>query len=175
LNTLPLSAPSLDPARPAAGRRCDSHDACQNRKENFHVINVASAPRTSSATSPMDRRAASIDWFTVDPLDVFRNFYTPPSDTTLGRGALDISRTENGYVVELVVAEFKPEEIEITHKENVLSVSAKNERRTFTRSLMLPDEIDADTIEARAEHGLLTLTLRRRAEVEPKRISISTN
>jgi HSP20 family molecular chaperone IbpA len=159
LNTLPLSAPSLDPARPAAGRRCDSHDACQNRKENFHVINVASAPRTSSATSPMDRR----------------NFYTPPSDTTLGRGALDISRTENGYVVELVVAGFKPEEIEITHKENVLSVSAKNERRTFTRSLMLPDEIDADTIEARAEHGLLTLTLRRRAEVEPKRISISTN
>jgi HSP20 family molecular chaperone IbpA len=129
------------------------------------MINVATLPRTKGATSPA-----------TDPLDVFRNFYTPFAlDTTGGRGALDISRTENGYVVEIVVAGFKPEQIEITYKDNALSVSGKNERRTFTRSLMLPEEIDADNIEAHVEHGLLTLTLRRRPEVEPKRIQISAN
>jgi HSP20 family molecular chaperone IbpA len=141
------------------------------------MINGATVPRAAGASSPAtDRRGAALDWFSVDPLDVFRNFYTPVAlDTTAGRGALEISRTENGYSVEIVVAGFKPEQIDITYKENVLSVSGKNERRSFTRSLMLPDEIDPDNIEAHVEHGLLTLTLRRRPEVEPKRIQVSAN
>ncbi len=91
-----------------------------------------------------------------------------------GRDGLDISRTADGYVVEIPVAGFKPAQIDITYKENVLSVSGKNERRTFTRSLMLPDEIDPDRVDAHVEDGLLRLTLNRRPDAEPKRIQINS-
>ncbi len=94
---------------------------------------------------------------------MFWNFYSPLAlDATAGHGGLDISRTADGYVVEIPVAGFKPEQIDITYKDNVLSVSGTNERRTFTRSLMLPDEIDSDDVDAHV------------AEAEPKRIQINT-
>ena len=127
----------------------------------------------SSQTTP--RRGTS-EWLALEPLNLFRNFYSPLSlGSSLGESSLDISRTENGYVVEIPVAGFKPDHIEITYKDDVLSVSGKNERRTFTRSLMLPEEIDPDQVQAKVEHGLLTLTLNRRPEAEPKRIPITVN
>jgi HSP20 family protein len=111
-----------------------------------------------------------------DPLDLFRNFYSPLAlDATAAQGGLDITRTENGYVVEIPVAGYKPDQVDVTYKDNVISVSGKSERRTFTRSLVVPDEIDQDNIQAHVEHGLLTLSLNRRPETEPKRINITVN
>jgi hypothetical protein len=44
------------------------------------------------------------------PLDLFRNFYSPLAlDATVGQGGIDISRTENGYTVEIPGAGFRPE------------------------------------------------------------------
>ena len=135
-------------------------------------INKNIAARMPTAT----RRGPFADMFGLDPLDLFRNFYSPHAlDATAGQGGLDISRNENGYVVEIPVAGYKPEHIDITYKDGVLSISGKSDRRTFTRSLVLPDEIDPDHVEARVEHGLLTLTLNRRPEAEPKRIEIKVN
>ncbi len=141
----------------------------------------------TSLTNPIRNNGASVaptvarrgpfgETVGLDPLDLFRNFYSPLSlDATAAQGGLDISRTENGYVVEIPVPGYKPEQIDITYKDGVLSVSGKSERRTFARSLVLPDEIDADRVQARVENGLLTLTLNRRPEAEPKRIQISAN
>lgn len=138
---------------------------------------LANPERTNGVTAQATaRRGPSADWFGLDPLDLFRNFYSPLArDANAGAANLDISRSENGYVVEIPVAGFKPEQIDVTFKDNVLSISGKSDRRTFTRSLMLPDEIDSDQVGARVEHGLLTLTLNRRPEAEPKRIRIDVN
>jgi HSP20 family molecular chaperone IbpA len=130
----------------------------------------------SNGRTAVTAPGGSSAWFSVDPLNLFRNFYSPLAlDATVGQGGLDITRTEQGYAVEIPVAGFKPDQIEISYKENVLSISGKSERRSFTRSLMLPDEIDPDHVEARVEHGLLTLNLNRRPEAEPKRIPIKVN
>ncbi|GAC1310400.1 MAG: Hsp20/alpha crystallin family protein [Vulcanimicrobiaceae bacterium] len=116
------------------------------------------------------------DGAAFDPLDIFHNFYSPlMRGATPGASGLDISRTENGYVVEIPVAGFKPDEIDVTFKDDVLSISGKSDRRAFTRSLMLPDEIDPDRVEARVEYGMLTLTLERRPDVKPKRIEVKAN
>ena len=55
--------------------------------------------------------------------------------------------------------EVAADEIEITLEDNVLTIAGKSERRQFTRSLLLPDEIDGENVGAHVEHGLLTLTL----------------
>jgi len=89
-------------------------------------------------------------------------------------GGIEIARTESGYDVEIPVAGFTPEQIEITAEDGVLTVSAKSEKRSFRRSFVLPEEIDTDSIDAKIENGLLTLTLPLHPKAQPKRIAIRT-
>ena len=85
----------------------------------------------------------------------------------------DVTRTDAGYEVEVPVPGYRPEQIEITFKDAVLLVSGKSERRTFTRSFTVPEDVDQDNISAHVADGMLTLTLNRRPEAQPKRISIN--
>ena len=86
---------------------------------------------------------------------------------------IDVTRTEaGGFRVEIPVPGYKPDEIEVTLEENVLSVTGKSERRQFTRSLLLPEDIDGENIEANVEHGLLALTLAVHPKAQPKKIAV---
>jgi HSP20 family molecular chaperone IbpA len=100
--------------------------------------------------------------------DPFRRFFTNVDPQ------IDVIRTEQGFEVEIPVAGFKTEQIELVVKENVLTLSGKSERRAFSRSLKLPDEIDGQNIEASVENGLLTLVLKRHPDAEPRRIEIKS-
>jgi HSP20 family protein len=95
-----------------------------------------------------------------------------PFSDFLGLG-FDVAKTENGYTVEMPVAGFKPEQIDVTLEQNVLTVSAKSEKRQFTRSLLVPDDIDGDAIQANVADGLLTLQLSFHPKAQPKKINVS--
>jgi len=84
----------------------------------------------------------------------------------------DVTRTENGYEVEVPVPGFRPEDVEVTFQEDVLTVNAKGERRSFSRSFTVPEDVDPDKIEARVTNGMLVLSLARRPEAQPRRISV---
>ena len=102
--------------------------------------------------------------------DPFRNFVAGLG----GFAGVDVSRTEQGgYRVEIPVAGFKPDQIEVTLEENVLTIVGKSDRREFTRSLLLPDDIDGENIGASVEHGMLTLTLNVHPKAQPKKIAVS--
>lgn len=85
---------------------------------------------------------------------------------------IDVARSEDGYDVEIPVPGFRPEDIEVTYQDGVINVSGRSERRTFTRSLSLPDDIDEEHIDANVEHGVLTLHLKQLPQRQPKRISV---
>jgi len=129
--------------------------------------NLVNRERSSVMRGPAPFGSGSDLW----NLDPFRNFF---SNATALSG-LDINRTDNGFVVEVPVAGYKPDEIDITMENGVLSLSGKSEKRSFTRSLLLPDEINDEAIEAKVEHGLLTLTLNLLPKAQPKKISIKTS
>jgi len=95
----------------------------------------------------------------------------------LGAGSLglDITKTENGYAVELPVPGFAPDQIEVTIEDRVLTISGKSAKRNFTRSIVIPDEIDTDSIEAKVEHGLLTLGLHIHPKAQPRKIDVRFN
>ncbi len=85
---------------------------------------------------------------------------------------IDVARTEDGYDVEIPVPGFRPEDIDITYQDGVITVSGRSERRTFTRSLSVPEDIDEERIDASVEHGILTLHLKQLPQRQPRRISI---
>ncbi len=102
--------------------------------------------------------------------------------------ALDVSETGDDYVVKASLPGLKPEDLEITFENNVLSIKGEireekeseqqryhlRERRSgsFYRSLSLPSTVNADGIEARYDAGVLTLRLPKAEEARPKRIAV---
>jgi HSP20 family protein len=108
------------------------------------------------------------NWGSLFGFDPFRNAFPNWSQMS----GLEIQRGENGYTVEIPVAGFKPEEVGVTLEDGVITIAGTSERRKFTRSLLVPEEIDGDRVEARVEHGLLTLTLPLHPKAQPKKIEV---
>ena len=84
----------------------------------------------------------------------------------------EVTKTEDGWNVEIPVPGFKPDQIDVTVEERVLTVSGKTERRSFQRSILLPEEVDAETIDAKVEHGMLTLGLHLHPKAQPRKIEV---
>jgi HSP20 family molecular chaperone IbpA len=108
------------------------------------------------------------DLFGFDPL---RAFFGSPS-YGYGYGA-EVQRTENGWTVELAVPGYKPDQIEVTVEDRVLTVTGKSDRRSFQRSFLIPEDVDSDAIEAKVENGLLALTLQLHPKAQPRKIAIN--
>jgi len=87
----------------------------------------------------------------------------------------DVSRTEDGYLVEVPVPGYGASHIDVSIKDGVLSVSGQSERRSFTRSFTVPEDVDVERIEARVQDGMLELKLRRCPEAQPKKIQVTGN
>ena len=105
--------------------------------------------------------------------------------------AMDIYETPDSYEIEASMPGVKPEDVDITLNNNVLTIrgetraeeekSDKNyhlrERRagSFIRSITLPSSINPDTIEAHYDNGVLKLRLPKAEEAKPKRIELKPN
>ena len=105
--------------------------------------------------------------------------------------ALDVIEGENEYQVKASIPGIKPEDLEITYNNNILTIKGETteekeseekhyhlrERRhgSFSRSLTLPSNVKADEIKANYEQGVLTLFLPKAEEAKPKRIAIGTS
>jgi HSP20 family molecular chaperone IbpA len=84
----------------------------------------------------------------------------------------EVTRTESGYEVEVPVPGFSSTSIEMTLKDGIVSANGRTDRRTFSRSFVVPEDVDPETISASVADGMLTITLERRPEAQPKRIAV---
>lgn len=103
--------------------------------------------------------------------------------------AVDVRETPDEYRIEADVPGIDPKDIEVTLENGVLTL--KGERRTeqstdenggarhlersygvFVRRFALPDTADADNVEAKADNGVLRLTIKKKAESKPRRIEV---
>lgn len=130
---------------------------------------LTNVERNGAGASSVLPRGPLTDWG-FDPFQVFRNFSSGAGNLA----GIEVNRTETGYTVELPVPGYTPEQIDITYQEGTLVISGRTERRSFTRTLVLPEDIDPDNTTAHVEHGMLTLTLARHPEAQPKKIKIGS-
>ncbi len=115
--------------------------------------------------------------------------FAPPANG-YGTFPLDIAENDDVYVVTAELPGMRQDEIEITIERNVLTIrgeKAEPERpegwtlhRTeraygpYQRSLVLPNDMDADNVKAAYRDGVLTVTVPKAEESKPKRIEINT-
>lgn len=102
--------------------------------------------------------------------------------------ALDVSEDEEQYIVKATLPGVKPEDLDVTYNNGVLSIKGEvrseeekkqeryhlRERRfgKFARSISLPSSVNPEQIQASYDAGILTLRLPKVEEARPKRIEI---
>jgi HSP20 family protein len=63
--------------------------------------------------------------------------------------------------------------ITASRKKAVNATETESSSFSFSRSLELPEEVQADQVSAAFENGILTVTLPKREEAKPKKISVA--
>lgn len=105
--------------------------------------------------------------------------------------AINLSETEDAFLIEATVPGLKPEDLEVTVENNVLTIKgeirqeAENrkqnyhriERRygAFQRSVGLPSTVKVDAIQAMLVNGVLRLEIPKAEEVKPRRIAVGAS
>src|SRR3954465_3895578 len=105
--------------------------------------------------------------------------------------SVDVREDGDHIYVDAELPGFKKEEIDITLENQTLSITAERrmenngngnkggyllrERRytRFQRSFTLPPTVDEQTVNAKLNDGVLTITLNKREETKPRKISVS--
>jgi HSP20 family protein len=103
--------------------------------------------------------------------------------------AVSVMETNDAFVLKADVPGVAESDLDIAVHNNVLSVSGSRqaeERKdgetfslyerqfgSFSRSFQLPELADGEKIEAKLEHGVLTLTIGKKAEAKPRKIALN--
>ncbi|QDU74627.1 Spore protein SP21 [Bremerella volcania] len=151
-------------------------------------------------TQPTQRRRSLAPWFGRGPLSAFREmedlmerFWGEEGDgwgTQLLAPPLDVSETDKAISLRIDLPGVSPKEIDIQVSGNQLTVSGERkeqkeekeetyhriERRCgrFSRSIMLPCEVQDDKVDASYQDGVLNITLPKTAEATAKHIEVKT-
>lgn len=102
--------------------------------------------------------------------------------------SLDIKEADNEYTITVDAPGYTKEEINIEVKDDILTISSEHKdekeenkegyiykersERSFSRSIRIPKNVNAEEVNATLDNGLLTLTIPKKEPVEPRKIKI---
>ncbi len=101
---------------------------------------------------------------------------------------VDVREEKDRYIIEAELPGVSEKNIEVKLEDNVLTLSGKEnedkvdkgenylirerQSNSFSRSFVLPKDVDRDKIEAKFANGVLTLEIEKRPEIKPRTIKI---
>ncbi len=102
-----------------------------------------------------------------------------------GQLAVDVCQTDKTIIIQSTIAGVKPENLNISLNHDLLTIKGKRKANdkikdsqylyqecywgSFSRSIILPSEVDSKKIEAELENGVLTIILKKS---KPSQVSI---
>lgn len=112
-----------------------------------------------------------------------------PKEVQEGQLAVDVYETNAAIIVESIIGGVNPNDINVSVSNNVLTIKGVREKSAdaeeninyfvsecfwgpFSRSIILPCEVDADTIKAAIKKGVLKITLPKLIGSKTKKIVI---
>ena len=128
-----------------------------------------------------------------DPFDnFFEGFFRPVrrgGETETQTPAVDVVERANEFVIKAELPGIKKDDIHITLQDSVLSISAESKKESeekqgdriirrerrygkFLRTMQLGQDIDESKVKASYVDGVLELTLAKKEEVQPKKVTV---
>jgi HSP20 family protein len=115
-------------------------------------------------------------------------FFTATRPASAFVPAFEVKETNDSFVLKADVPGVDEKDLDVSMHSGVLTVSGSRqseERKegesfalyerqygSFTRSFSLPEMADGERIDAKLDNGVLTLTIAKKAEAKPRKISI---
>jgi HSP20 family protein len=139
----------------------------------------------------MEMEVTTVALVRFDPYrEIDRLFRQWPATLSAGSSVpMDAYRDGDSFVIKLDLPGIRADDVDLTVEDNVLSVTATrmaafttegvemlvSERPsgTFTRQVLLGNNLDTEHIDAQYEAGVLTLTIPVAAHAKPRRIEIT--
>ena len=106
-----------------------------------------------------------------------------------GQLTIDVYQTPSDIVIKSTVAGVKPEDIDISITNDMVTVRGRRKKEeeistedyyyqelywgTFSRSIILPLEVDADRAKADIKNGILTIRLPKSEKIKTKKIKVN--
>jgi HSP20 family protein len=104
-----------------------------------------------------------------------QNPYETIEEELDGELAVDVINTDDAIIIKAMIAGVRPNDIDVDLSRDMVTIKASREEETevqeenyfqkelywgsFSRNILLPEEIDVDMAEAKEKNGLLVLTL----------------
>ncbi|MBW2090908.1 MAG: Hsp20/alpha crystallin family protein [Deltaproteobacteria bacterium] len=125
--------------------------------------------------------------------DLFKPFFFETLEETDSAltPRVDVSETEHEYLVRAELPGYSEKEVDLEITDGLLKLSAEHkeekedkkeeyhlrERRygKYIRNFRLPDDVNSEKINAKMEHGVLTVTLPKSEKSKPKKIDIKVH
>lgn len=79
---------------------------------------------------------------------------------------------KDSYSLEIELPRFRKENIKLSAENNVLHISAEQDNLKFYHSVSIPSTLDTNTIEAKLDHGVLTISAQKAEQAKQKTIEI---
>lgn len=105
--------------------------------------------------------------------------------------AVDVQETKDAFVLRADLPGVDPKDIDVTMENGVLTLRGRRASEVrkeegdysriervsgeFFRRFTLPDSANPDSISAQTSNGVLTISIGKRAEVQPRRIQVKTS
>ena len=105
--------------------------------------------------------------------------------------AIDAKETNEAFVFELDLPGVRDEDLDVQVENQTLTIKGKRERKekeenesycscersygSFSRSFTLPVSADTESVTADLSHGVLTVSVSKKPEVQPKQITVSAS
>ena len=140
----------------------------------------------SATWSPWRAMRAMMGW------DPFREMTSLPAFDEGGiafNAPFDVKETKDAYLFTADMPGIKDKDLEVTMTGNRLNVSGRREEEkeeksdryytyersygSFSRSFTLPDGAEVDKVRASLDQGVLTITVPKQSEVQPKKIAVT--
>lgn len=121
------------------------------------------------------------------------NKEAPPRETAQsyeGQLTIDVYQTANDIIVKSTIAGVKPEDLDVTINNDMLTIKGtrRNDARIkpedyyyqecywgpFSRSVILPTDVETDKVKAELKNGILTITLPKASKAKTKVIPVET-
>ena len=135
---------------------------------------------------PWRQMRALLSW---DPFREMAPFPAFEERTTAFTPAFDVKETKESYEFKADVPGIEEKDLEVTVTGNRLTVGGKREEEkeeksdkyyayernygSFSRSFTLPDGADSEKLRASLDQGVLTLSVPKKPEVQPKKIAVT--
>jgi HSP20 family protein len=101
--------------------------------------------------------------------------------------AINVGSTDEQVTVYVFAPGVDPKSLDVQMQQNLLSISGRREeapekgatyyrqerfRGEFNRVLTLPEDVDADQVEAKYREGIVEITVKRRQAAKPRQIAV---